>query len=89
MMQTLPVDIVETVKITLAMLIAIIPLLGLVIRFAAKPVVDAMVAARGGNGRAPDLEGLKTRIAALESEVKELTASRANRALPGAIPIRP
>ncbi|HEY3586669.1 MAG TPA: hypothetical protein VGK85_05945 [Myxococcaceae bacterium] len=88
-MQTLPVDIVETVKITLAMLIAIIPLLGLVVRFAAKPVVGAMVAARGGNGRAPDLEGLETRIAALESEVKELTASRANNALPGAIPIRP
>jgi len=89
MMQTLPVDIVETVKITLAMLIAIIPLIGLVVRFAAKPVVDAMVAARGPNGRAPDLEGLKMRIAALESEVKELTASRSARALPGPIPIRP
>jgi hypothetical protein len=88
MMQTLPVDIVETVKITLAMLIAIIPIIGLVVRFAAKPVVDAMVTARGGTGRAPDLEGLKTRIAALESEVKELTASRASRALPGPIPIR-
>jgi hypothetical protein len=88
-MHTLPVDIVETVKVVLAMLIVIIPLLGLVVRFAAKPVVDAMVAARGGDGRAPDLEGLKTRIAALESEVKELTASRSTRALPGPIPIRP
>jgi hypothetical protein len=88
-METLPVDIVETVKVVLAMLIAIIPIIGLVVRFAAKPVVDAMVAARGGVGRAPDLEGLKTRIAALESEVKELTVSRTSRALPGPIPIRP
>ena len=88
-MNTLPVDLVETVKVVLAMLIVIIPLLGLVIRFAAKPAVDAMVASRGGDGRAPDLEGLKKRIAALESEVKELTASRVDRALPGPIPIRP
>jgi len=88
-MNTLPVDLGEMVKVVLAMLIVIIPLLGLVIRFAAKPVVDAIVATRGGSGRAPDLEGLKTRIAALESEVKDLSSSRADRALPGPIPIRP
>jgi len=88
-MNTLPVDLVETVKVVLAMMIVIIPLLGIVIRFAAKPVVDAMVATRSGNGRAPDLEGLKKRIAALESEVKDLSSSRADRALPGPIPIRP
>ena len=42
-MQVLPVDVTELVKVTLAMLIPLIAVLGFTVRFAAKPLVEDCV----------------------------------------------
>jgi cell division protein FtsB len=72
-------------------LLVLIPVLGLAVRFAAKPLVDALVATRGDGARPGDLAALKARIEALEHEVKDLTGGANRPALPDArpIPLRP
>ncbi len=87
-METLPVDLVETVAAIMASLLVLIPVLGLAVRFAARPVVDALVASKGEGARPRDLEALKMRIEALEHEVKELSG-QSTRALPQPVPLRP
>lgn len=84
-MDTLPVDLVEVVGAIMGSLLVLIPVLGLAIRFAARPVVDALVAGRGEGARPPDLETLKMRVEALEHEVKELSMPADSRP----VPIRP
>ncbi|HVP63038.1 MAG TPA: hypothetical protein VMT11_20950 [Myxococcaceae bacterium] len=87
-METLPVDLVEMVAAIMGTLLVLIPVLGLTIRFAARPLVDALVAAKGQGSRPADLDALKMRVAALEHEVKELSGQSA-RALPQPVPLRP
>jgi hypothetical protein len=72
-------------------LLVLIPVLGLAVRFAAKPLVDALVASRGEGARPNDLAALQTRIEALELEVRDLTGRTAAPALlePRPIPLRP
>src|SRR5262249_27484318 len=65
-METLPIKLTEMVSAVMAMMVVLIPVIGLVIRLAAKPVVEALVAASGEGARPADLEALKTRIEALE-----------------------
>jgi len=90
-MDTLPVDLTQLVAAILAMLIVLIPVLGLAVRFAAKPLVEALVATRGEGAGPADLAALKARIEALEHEVKDLHGSPARPALPESrpIPLRP
>jgi len=90
-METLPIKLTEMVSAVMAMMVVLIPVIGLVIRLAAKPVVEALVAARGEGARPADLEALKTRIEALEHEVRDLTGRAAAPALPDPrpIPLRP
>lgn len=91
-METLPVDLTELVAAIMGSLLVLIPVLGLAVRFAAKPLVDALVATRGDGARPVDLAALKARIEALEHEVKDLTGGAGRRpALPDArpIPLRP
>jgi cell division protein FtsB len=90
-METLPVDLTELVAAIMGSLLVLIPVLGLAVRFAAKPLVDALVATRGDGARPGDLAALKARIEALEHEVKDLTGGASRPALPDArpIPLRP
>lgn len=87
-MDTLPIDLTQLVAAIMASLLVLIPVLGLAIRFAARPFVDALVASRGEGARPADLEAVRTRIDALEHEVKELSG-QPQRALPSPVPIRP
>ena len=87
-MDTLPVDLTSLLASIMGALLVLIPVLGLAVRFAAKPVVDALVASRGGGARPADLDALRMRIEALEHEVKDLTGRSAPR-LPEPIPLRP
>jgi cell division protein FtsB len=90
-METLPVDLVEVVGAILGTLLVLIPVLGLAIRFAARPVVDALVASRGPGARPADLDALKMRVEALEHEVKELSApgiARPSFSDPRPVPVR-
>jgi hypothetical protein len=90
-METLPVDLTQLVAAIMGSLLVLIPVLGLAVRFAARPLVDALVATRGEGARPGDLTALKSRIEALEHEVKDLTGGVARPALPDArpIPLRP
>jgi cell division protein FtsB len=87
-MDTLPVDLVEMVAAIMGSLLVLIPVLGLAIRFAARPLVDALVASKGEGARPVDIDALKMRIEALEHEVKDLSG-QSTRVLPGPVPIRP
>ena len=92
-METLPVDLVEVVGAVMGSLLVLIPVLGLAIRFAARPLVDALLATRGEGARPVDMEALKVRIAALEHELKELSGggeqARPSFAESRPVPIRP
>ncbi len=86
-METLPVDLVGMVAAIMGSLLVLIPVLGLAIRFTARPLVDALVASKGEGARPADLDALTMRIDALEHEVKEL-AGQSTRALPQRVPLR-
>ena len=86
-METLPINLTETVCTVMALLLALIPVIGLVVRFAAKPVVDALLATRGEGAGPAALDALKMRIEALEHEVKELSGQD-QRSLPTPVPLR-
>ncbi len=90
-METLPIDLVQMVAAIMGSLLVLIPVLGLAIRFAARPVVEALVASKGEGARPADLDALKMRIEALEHELKGLTGGPARPTLPELrpIPIRP
>ncbi len=92
-METLPVDLVELVGAVMGLLLVLIPVLGLAVRFAARPLVDALVATRGDGARPADLDALKARIEALEHELKELSGggeqARPSFAEPRPVPLRP
>lgn len=87
-MDTLPIDLTQMVAAIMGSLLVLIPVLGLAIRFAARPLVDALVASRGEGARPADLQALRTRVEALEHEVKELSGPP-QRALTSPVPIRP
>ena len=86
-METLPINLTEMVTAVMAMMVVLIPVVGLVVRFAAKPVVEALLATKGEGARPADLDAMKTRIEALEHEVKELSG-QGQRSLPAPVPLR-
>ncbi len=89
-MDTLPVDLVQLVAAIMGSLLVLIPVLGLAVRFAAKPLVEALVATRREGARPADLDALKMRVEALEHELHELGAASPP-AVPESrpIPLRP
>jgi cell division protein FtsB len=92
--EMLPVDLIEVVSVVMGCLIAIIPLFGLLIRFAARPLVDALVASRGDGAKPADIDALKMRVEALEHEVRTLAESPMQRRLRAStagepLPLRP
>ncbi|HVE85937.1 MAG TPA: hypothetical protein VND93_23940 [Myxococcales bacterium] len=69
-MQFQPVDLSELFGITLAMLTVLIPVAGWTLRFALKPVVEAMMLARGRGASRDEIAVLEKRIALLERELE-------------------
>ena len=90
-METLPIDLTQLVAAIMGTLLVLIPVLGLAIRFAARPLVDTLVASKGEGARPADLQALRMRVEALEHEVQDLTGGASLPALPQArtIPLRP
>jgi hypothetical protein len=79
--EMLPVDLIELVSTIMGCLIVLIPVLGLMLRFAARPLVDALVASRGEGARPADIDALKMRVEALEHEARTLAESPVQRQL--------
>jgi hypothetical protein len=73
-MGTLPIDLVEMVAAVMGLLLVLIPALGLTIRLAARPLVEALVANKGEGARPAELNALRMRVEALGHEVHELSA---------------
>lgn len=88
-MDALPIDLTQLVAAIMGTLLVLIPVLGLAIRFAARPFVDALMATRGEGARPADLQALRMRIEALEHEVEELGGAPTRPALAEPIPLRP
>lgn len=75
-----PVDLTEVIGVTLGMLVVLIPVAGVTLRFAAKPLVDALVQS-GLLSRTPqsasegELGRLQRRVLELEQQVAKLKAA--------------
>lgn len=75
-----PVNLTEVIGVTLGMLVVLIPIAGATIRFAAKPLVDALVHS-GLLSRSPqatndaELGRLQRRVLELEQQVAKLKAA--------------
>jgi hypothetical protein len=68
----LPVDVTQLVAVALGCLIPLIFVLGITMRFAAKPLVEALGKLRENGAPARDVEMLSRRVLELEQEVLRL-----------------
>ena len=75
-MNFLPVDVTHLVAASLALMIPLVAVLGLTVRFAAKPLVDALARLRENGAPARELEVLSRRVLELEQEVLRLRATQ-------------
>jgi hypothetical protein len=71
-MEIQPVDLTALIPATLGVLIVLIPVLGFTVRFAIKPIVEALSRARESTGPGRELELLSARVRELEEEVIRL-----------------
>ena len=71
----LPVNVTELVASVLGLLIPLVAVIGFTIRFAAKPLVEALGKLRENGAPAKELEVLSRRVLELEQEVLRLRAS--------------
>ena len=76
-----PINLTDMLAACLAGLVVLIPVLGLTIRFALKPVVEAIASARDARRGRVELDQLAERVAALE---RQLQANGPAAQLPGA-----
>jgi hypothetical protein len=72
----LPVDMTQLVAVVLGCMIPLIFVVGITMRFAAKPLVEALGKLRENGAPARDLEVLGRRVLELEQEVLRLRASQ-------------
>ncbi len=72
----LPVDVTSLVGVALGCMIPLIFVLGITMRFAAKPLVEALSKLRENGAPARELEMLSRRVLELEQEVLRLRASQ-------------
>lgn len=75
-----PVNLTEVIGVTLGMLVVLIPIAGATIRFAAKPLVDALVhsgllSRSGQPANDAELARLQRRVLELEQQVAKLKAN--------------
>jgi hypothetical protein len=71
-MNVLPIDLTALVAIMMGSLVILIPVAGLTIRFALKPVVDAIARTRELQGSRAVTELLEQRIALLEMQMQNV-----------------
>jgi hypothetical protein len=76
----LPVDVTQLVAVALGCMIPLIFVVGLTMRFAAKPLVEALGKLRENGAPARELEVLSRRVLELEQEVLRLRASQGSSA---------
>ncbi|HKD39939.1 MAG TPA: hypothetical protein VKB87_06575 [Myxococcaceae bacterium] len=65
-----PINLAEVISACLAGLVIIIPVLGLTIRFALKPIVEAIASVRDARRGRFELDHLAERVAALELQLQ-------------------
>jgi cell division protein FtsB len=71
-MEILPIDLTSLVATTLGILIVLIPVFGLTVRFAIKPVAEALGRARDAAVPSRELEVITARLRELEEEIIRL-----------------
>ncbi len=76
----LPVDVPQLVAIVLGCMIPLIFVIGLTMRFAAKPLVEALGKLRENGAPARELDVLSRRVLELEQEVLRLRAAQGSSA---------
>lgn len=69
-MEILPVDLTAVLGVTLGMMTVLIPIAGFTLRFALKPVVEAIALARSRGTSREEISLLEKRIALLERELE-------------------
>ncbi len=74
-MEIQPIDLTALVSVTLGILVVLVPVIGFTVRFAIKPIADALGRSREGSGPARELELLAARVRELEEEVIQLKNS--------------
>jgi hypothetical protein len=72
----LPVDVVQLVAVALGCMIPLIFVVGITMRFAAKPLVEALGKLRENGAPARELEVLSRRVLELEQEVLRLRGAQ-------------
>ena len=82
----LPVDVTQLVAVALGCLIPLIFVLGITMRFAAKPLVEALSKLRENGAPARDVEMLSRRVLELEQEVLRLRGGSVTSDAPGLEP---
>ena len=76
----LPVDMTQLVAVVLGCMIPLVFVVGLTMRFAAKPLVEALGKLRENCAPARELEVLSRRVLELEQEVLRLRAAQGSSA---------
>jgi hypothetical protein len=74
-MEVLPIDLTQLVGATLGISIVLIPVIGFTVRFAFKPLVEAIAVARGARARDAEVSLLEKRVELLERQVELLQRS--------------
>jgi len=72
----LPVDVTQLVAATLGCMIPLIFVIGITMRFAAKPLVEALGKLRENGAPAKELEVMSRRVLELEQEVLRLRSAQ-------------
>jgi hypothetical protein len=70
-----PVDLTSLILGILGVCIPLVPVIGFTVRFALKPIVDALAAARQASPAGREVELLAARVRELEDEVSRLKNS--------------
>lgn len=73
-----PINVVALAAVVLGCLTVLIPIAGLTLRYAIKPVSEALGATRQGGSERESVQLLERRVALLEQEVHSLTDVRAD-----------
>lgn len=71
-MQVLPIDLTAVIAVVLGMLAVLIPVAGLTVRFALKPLVESLAHLFDRRGVEDTVEITERRVALLESQVESL-----------------
>ena len=78
-MQTVdPINVTALAAVILGCLTVLIPVAGLTLRYAIKPVAEALARARQSSGERESIQILERRMALLEQEVHSVTELRAD-----------